>query len=273
MRSGETSVRQPVLFLGHGSPMNAIEDNRFHQSWANLGAGWADAHGRPQLILCISAHWLTRGWWLTAMERPPTIHDFGGFPRELFEQQYPAPGAPDRARQIAERLQGAVAGVQVGLDTGEWGFDHGSWGVIKPMFPAADIPMIQLSMDYHQPPAVHFALGRALRGLRDEGVLVVGSGNIVHNLRTFRMGAGDVPAHDWARQFDAFTAERIETGDLQGLCDFLSLGAVAHNAHPTYEHYLPLLYAAGAVHEGEKPQFFNTEIQAASIAMRSVLWM
>jgi 4,5-DOPA dioxygenase extradiol len=260
--------RMPVLFLGHGSPMNAIEDNEFRRSWQALGQEFGKSHPRPQLILCISAHWLTRGWYLTGMAQPKTIHDFGGFPQELFDQQYPAPGAPAVAKQIAA----GIAQPPVGLDAQEWGLDHGTWSVLKPMFPKADIPVLQLSMDYARPPAEHFALGQQLRGLRERGVLIVGSGNIVHNLRAVQRNAGATQAYPWAFEFDAKTAELLEKGALTELADFQKLGQVAQLAHPTHDHYLPLLHAAGAVHAGEKLRFFNDRFQAGSISMRSMVW-
>jgi 4,5-DOPA dioxygenase extradiol len=257
-----------VLFIGHGSPMNAIEDNEFRRSWQALGAQFGTILPRPQLVLCISAHWLTKGWYLTGMARPKTIHDFGGFPQALFDQQFPAPGAPAVAREIAQ----GIAQPKVGLDDSEWGFDHGAWSVLKPMFPNADIPVIQLSMDYARPPAEHFALGRQLRGLRERGVLIVGSGNIVHNLRATRREANAMQAYDWAFEFDRKTAEVMEKGDLASLADFQRLGQVAQLAHPTHDHYLPLLHAAGAVHPGEAMKTFNDRFQSASISMRSVQW-
>lgn len=262
------SPRMPVLFLGHGSPMNAIEDNVFRRSWQALGGQFGQAWPKPQLVLCISAHWITRGWHVLGMERPPTIHDFGGFPQELFDQQYPAPGAPAVARQIAA----GIAEPQVGVDEHEWGFDHGSWGVLKPMFPAADIPVIQLSLDYGRPPAEHLALGRQLRALRERGVLIVGSGNIVHNLRAMQRSAGTDQAYPWTFEFDRKTAALIEKGELAQLADFQQMGAVAQLAHPTYDHYLPLLHAAGAAHPDEPMRFFNDCYQGGAIAMRSVVW-
>lgn len=271
----QPSPRLPVLFLGHGSPMNVIEDNSFRRAWQALGAQFGDGPlarwPRPRLILCISAHWLTQGWWLSAMAQPPTIHDFGGFPRELFEQQYPAPGAPQAAREISELIR-QPDGTPLGLDAQEWGLDHGCWGVLKPMLPQADIPVIQLSMDYSRPPAEHYALGQQLCILREQGVLIVGSGNIVHNLRSMQRAAREDQAFEWTIEFDRITAEHIAQGRLDALQDFQSLGEVAQMAHPSYEHYLPLLYAAGAVQPGETPEFFNDRFQAASVSMRSVIW-
>ena len=264
----QKSARLPVMFLGHGSPMNAIDDNAYRRSWQALGKDFLAKWGKPQLILCISAHWLTRGWWLTAMDKPKTIHDFGGFPQALFDQQYPAPGAPAVARELSSLFKQP----SVGLDAQEWGLDHGTWSVLKPMFPLADIPVVQLSMDYSRPVTEHYALGQQLKALRERGVLIVGSGNTVHNLRAVQRGAADGAAYDWAIEFDRFTAEHIQKGDLGGLRDFQKLGQVAQLAHPTYDHYLPLLYAAGAVDGKEPVRFFNDSYQLASIAMRSVVW-
>ena len=296
------SPRMPVLFLGHGSPMNAIEDNEYRQSWQKLGAQFGSGPGRqfaagppqgklapsggsaahevasvgaiypkPQLILCISAHWLTKGWQFTAMAKPKTIHDFGGFPQELFAQQYPAPGAPEATAEISRLVMQPGSVKPIGLDQ-EWGFDHGTWSVLKPMFPAADIPVVQLSMDYGRPASEHFALGQQLRALRDQGVLIVGSGNVVHNLRAARFGVPSNQAYDWALEFDKTVAGQVTSGNLKDLADFQKLGALATQAHPSYDHYLPLLYAAGAVHAGEAVRSFNTNYQAASIAMRSFIW-
>ncbi len=269
----QPSPRMPVLFVGHGSPMNAIEDNAWRRSWQTLGAELLAREAKPQLILCISAHWLTRGGWqLTGMAKPKTIHDFGGFPQALFDQQYPAPGAPAVAHTLAQALKSPSDGRQLGMDTDTWGLDHGAWSVLKPMFPQADIPVLQLSMDYSRAPAEHFALGRQLQALRERGVLIVGSGNIVHNLRAMRPTAGANEAFDWAQEFDALVQDQIQTGHLEALQNFQALGAVAQQAHPTYEHYLPLLYAAGAAHSTDVPRFFNTGYQAGAISMRSVLW-
>lgn len=267
------SPRMPVLFVGHGSPMNAIEDNNWRRSWQAVGAELLARSVQPQLILCVSAHWLTRGGWqLTGMAQPKTIHDFGGFPQELFDQQYPAPGAPAVAKSLAKELKSPAAGLTVSVDEGEWGLDHGTWSVLKPMFPKAQIPVLQLSMDYSRPPAEHYALGRQLAALRDRGVLIVGSGNVVHNLRASRRGSAPNEAYDWAAEFDTVVQEQIKKGQLDALQNFLNLGPVARQAHPSHEHYLPLLYAAGAVQASEMPRFFNTGYQSASISMRSVLW-
>jgi 4,5-DOPA dioxygenase extradiol len=264
----QPSARLPVLFVGHGSPMNAIDDNEYRRAWQALGRELASTGPRPQLILCISAHWLTHGWWLTAMERPKTIHDFGGFPQELFAQRYPAPGWPAAAQEIAD----TVGEPAIGLDTGEWGLDHGAWSVLKPMFPEADMPVIQLSMDYSRPAAEHAALGAKLRPLRERGVLIVGTGNIVHNLRTMQRDAPADRTYPWAAQFDAAVAEQIRRGDVQALAGFQQLGEPAALSQPSHEHFLPLLYCAAAAEPGEPVRFFNESWQGMSISMRSVIW-
>ena len=265
------SDRMPVLFLGHGSPVNALSGNEYFESWHTLGAEFGSRIARPQLILCISAHWLTEGWWLTAMDQPKTIHDFGGFPQELFDQRYPASGDAAAAQAISQmvRQRGALP---LGLDVAAWGLDHGSWSVLKPMFPDADIPVIQLSMDYSRPPEDHYALAQQLKSLRQRGVLIVGSGNIVHNLRQMQRGAPGNQAYDWALEFDQTIGGYLQQGNLGALQNFLKLGQVAKMAHPSHEHYLPLLYAAGAVDGKESMRFFNTSFQGGSISMRSVMW-
>ena len=263
----------PVLFVGHGSPMNAIEDTAWRRSWQAMGAELLKRAEAPQLILCVSAHWLTQGGWqITGMARPKTIHDFGGFPQALFDQQYPAPGAPAVAETLARELKSPATGQPLGVDASEWGLDHGTWSVLKPMFPRADIPVLQLSMDYSRAPSEHYALGQQLRALRKRGVLIVGSGNIVHNLRALRRDVADNQAYDWAQAFDAAIQQQIAKGQLDALQKFQSLGDIARLSHPTHDHFLPLLYAAGAAAPNEVPRFFNTGFQAASISMRSVLW-
>lgn len=263
--------RMPVLFLGHGSPMNAMGDNEYRRSWQALGARFGTEIPRPQLILCISAHWLTSGWWLTAMTQPKTIHDFGGFPQELFDQQYPAPGDPAAARAISLMVRQRTS-APLGLDVSEWGLDHGAWSVLKPMFPEANIPVIQLSMDYSRAPEDHYALAKQLKALRDRGVLIVGSGNIVHNLGQMQRGAQGHQAYDWALEFDQTMGGYLQQGHLEALQNFQKLGSLAKMAHPTHEHFLPLLYAAGAVESRESMRFFNTSFQGGSISMRSVIW-
>jgi len=252
--------------------MNALPGNSYYQSWQALGSQFGLTWPRPQLIVCVSAHWLTDGWWLTAMAQPKTIHDFGGFPKVLFEQQYPAPGFPEAALALSEFLRQPHNQQPLQLDERTWGLDHGAWGVLKPMFPAADIPVIQLSMDVRRPPSEHLALGRQLAPLRELGLLIVASGNIVHNLGTMQGAARPDQTFDWAREFDDTITGVLQVGDLQALQDFQKLGTIARLSHPSHEHFLPLLYAAGAASPGEKPKFFNADFQAASISMRSVVW-
>lgn len=264
------SDKLPVLFVGHGSPMNAISDNAYRRSWQALGERFGSDWPEPQLILCISAHWLTEGWWLTGMARPKTIHDFGGFPQELFDQRYPAPGDPQAAAEISHAVR-QRSSRPLGLDM-DWGLDHGTWSVLKPMFPRADIPVVQLSMDYSRAPHEHYAMAQQLKALRRQGVLIVGSGNVVHNLAQAQRGATAEQAYDWALEFDHTMAGYVQQGRLDALAAFDKLGSLARMAHPTHEHLLPLLYSAGAVDAGEPVKFFNTSFQLASIAMRSMVW-
>jgi 4,5-DOPA dioxygenase extradiol len=253
------SLPMPVLFLGHGSPMNAIEDNGFRRSWEALGKRLR----RPKSILCVSAHWETRVVYVTGSELPETIHDFNGFPRALFDVRYPAPGSPELARRVADLLDP----VRVHIDPNR-GLDHGAWGVLRPMYPDADIPVVQLSLSVLQPGAWHYDLARALAPLRDEGVLVVASGNIVHNLRLFKYK--ETAPLDWALRFDEDVAEHIATGHHDGLLGYETLGSDALLAIPTPEHYLPLLYVLALQREGDPVEFFNDEVQSA-VSMRSVL--
>ena len=265
------SDRLPVLFLGHGSPMNALGGNEYFKSWQALGSDFGTKFAPPQLILCISAHWLTDGWRLTAMPQPKTIHDFGGFPQELFDQRYAVPGEPLAARAIAQVVKQRHS-QPLDLDVDQWGLDHGAWGVLKPMFPDGIIPVVQLSMDYSRAPEEHYALARQLKALRERGVLIVGSGNIVHNLSMMQRGTAPSQAFDWALEFDQTTGGFIQQGNLAALQNFLKLGSLTRMAHPTHEHYLPLLYAAGAVDGKEPMRFLNTNFQNGSISMRSVVW-
>lgn len=265
--------RQPVLFIGHGSPMNAIEDNPFRRAWSALGDELlSEPGGRPRAILCISAHWMTRGWWLTGMASPRTIHDFGGFPQALFDVQYPAPGEPGLARTLASALIQPSDGDALGLDEGQWGLDHGAWSVLLPMFPRADIPVVQMSIDVARPMEEHLALGRQLAALRTQGILIVASGNTVHNLRAMQWEAKADQAYDWAAGFDAQVAELITRHDINGLAQLPASSVFARMAHPSWEHYMPLLYAAGAAGESAYATFFNEAFQGASVAMRSVVW-
>ncbi len=254
------SLPMPVLFLGHGSPMNTVEDNAFRRSWQALGQRLR----RPKAILCISAHWETRGVYVTGSVRPDTIHDFNGFPRALSDVRYPAPGSPKLARRVAQLLDPET---RVHIDPGR-GLDHGAWGVLQPMFPDADIPVVQLSLSVLQPGAWHYDLARYLEPLRDEDVLVVASGNIVHNLRLFRFN--DPTPYDWAVRFDEDVAEHIATGHHEGLLGYETLGTDALLAIPTPEHYLPLLYVIALQRDDDEVTFFNEKVNS-SISMRSVV--
>lgn len=249
--------RVPALFVGHGSPMNAIEDNEFSRAWAEVG----QALPRPRGIVCVSAHWETAGTRVTAMARPRTIHDFGGFPRALFEMEYPAPGSPELARLVAEALPVPVAADE------RWGLDHGAWSVLRRMYPHADVPIVQLSLDQTRPPAEHYRIGRALRPLRERGVLIVGSGNVVHNLGLIDWSGG---VYDWAVEFDATVRDLIALGDHESLVRYERLGRSAALAIPTNEHYLPLLYALGLQEEGEPIGFFAERVLMGSLSMRSL---
>ena len=248
----------PALFVGHGSPTNAIEDNEFSRAWAAMGR----ALPRPRAILCISAHWETAGTWVTAMDRPRTIHDFQGFPQALFEMQYPAPGTNDLARRVQELVRSAE--VKPDLD---WGLDHGAWSVLSRMYPEAAIPVVQLSLDRTREPRFHYALGKELAVLRREGVLILGSGNIVHNLRAM---VWEDTAYDWAVEFDETVKRLIVAGDHDALVDYPGLGPAARLSVPTNEHYLPLLYVLAAQESGDTLQFFADKVTLGSMSMRSV---
>ncbi|EFN7192949.1 4,5-DOPA dioxygenase extradiol [Escherichia coli] len=258
-----SSTRMPALFLGHGSPMNVLEDNLYTRSWQKLGMTLP----RPQAIVVVSAHWFTRGTGVTAMETPPTIHDFGGFPQALYDTHYPAPGSPALAQHLVELL----APVPVELDKEAWGFDHGSWGVLIKMYPDADIPMVQLSIDSSKPAAWHFEMGRKLAALRDEGIMLVASGNVVHNLRIVKWH-GDSSPYPWATSFNEYVKANltwqgpVEQHPLVNYLDHEG-GALSN---PTPEHYLPLLYVLGAW-DGQEPITIPVDgIEMGSLSMLSV---
>lgn len=253
--------QMPVLFVGHGSPMNAIQDNRWSRGWADVGARVE----RPDAILCVSAHWQTRGVMVTAMERPKTIHDFSGFPSELHRMLYPAPGSP----ALALKTKGEIKQTTVALDQA-WGLDHGTWSVLVKMFPRADVPVIQLSLDATMSPAQHYALAKELKALRRHGVLIVGSGNIVHNLGRVSRELPEGGYH-WAIEFDAKITALIDKGDHQAVIDYPRLGPAAQLSVPTNEHYLPLLYALAVKDEREPIAYFNDATTMGSISMRSLL--
>ncbi len=247
----------PAFFIGHGSPMNAIEDNEFTRSWAEA----VSLIPKPKAILCISAHWQTVGTAVTAMEQPKTIHDFFGFPQALFDVSYPAPGSPE----LAQLIQQTVRSLPVQPDQ-NWGLDHGAWSVLCRMFPAANIPVVQFSLDQNKAPKFHYELGKELRALRRQGVLIVGSGNIVHNLR---MIAWRDEAYDWAVEFDERIKQAILAGDHEAIINFDQFGEMARLAVPTDEHFLPLLYVL-ACQENEAVSFFAEKVTLGAISMRSV---
>lgn len=249
----------PLLFLGHGNPMNAITENEFTRGWQQVGRSLP----KPNAVLCISAHWETNGTYLTATEKPKTIHDFGGFPKELYEVQYPAPGSPE----FAEETQHIVTKTSVELDH-ERGLDHGCWSVIKHVFPKADVPIVQISLDRGKPAQWHYDLARELASLREKGVLIVGSGNVVHNLR---MADWDEPGgFGWAVDANERIKKLIADGDHPLLIKYHSISKEMQLAVPTPEHYLPLLYVLGLKEEKESVSFFNDQTELGSISMTSV---
>ncbi len=252
-------MRIPVLFVGHGNPMNAIERNEFYQSWEALGRRLP----KPDSLLCISAHWETQEAYVTATESPETIHDFYGFPKALFDVRYPAPGSP----RLAERVATLVTTERIRLDPGR-GLDHGAWSVLIAMYPAADIPVVQLSIDTRRPGSHHYALARQLAPLRDENVLIVGSGNMVHNLRLFNFH--DSKPQAWAQQCDEELRQYIATREHEPLINYGVLGAEARLAIPTPEHFFPLLYALALQNADESAELFNTRV-VSTISMTSVL--
>ncbi len=254
----------PVVFFGHGSPMVALETNDTSRAWAEIAA----AMPRPKAILCVSAHWETPVTAVTAMARPKTIHDFGAsFPKALFDMRYPAPGDPALARRVAALL----APRPVALDEGEWGLDHGAWSVLVKAFPAADVPVVQLGLDVSLAPADRFDIGRRLAPLRDEGVLIMGSGNIVHNLRAMDWGGQTAPAFDWAARFADEMRDAIAHDQPERVIEFAKLGRDAELAAPTSEHFWPLLYVLGARRPGDRARFVNDRIEYGSLGMTCVV--
>jgi len=258
----------PVLFIGHGSPMNAIEDNEFSKVWREV----AKILPKPKAILCISAHWETRGTWVTAMEKPRTIHDFGGFPRALYDVQYPAPGSTWLAKEVKDALKK----IKVGLDQ-DWGLDHGCWSILMQMFPAADIPVIQLSLDSTKPAPEHYALANELSPFRQKGVLIVGSGNMVHNLNRLVStvhGSGDLNRPyglDWAIEANELFKQLINENRHPELAHYLSLSNAVRLAVPTPEHFLPLLYILALKQENETVTYFNDQAVGGSLTMTSLI--
>ena len=253
-----TAPRMPALFFGHGSPMNALEDNPMTRSWTAMGQRLR----RPRALLCISAHWETKGVLITAAEHPRTIHDFYGFPQALYDVTYPAPGDP----ALAKALEARLAPFRARADLDGWGLDHGTWSVLKFLFPKADVPTLQLSLDLRRTPAEHYAIGQALAPLREEGVMILGMGNIVHNLRLFNPRA--LQPLPWAQTFDDAVAARIRDRDHASLIDYLAIGPEAALAVPEPDHYLPLLYVLAAQGPDEAATTFNEQV-VGSLSMTS----
>jgi 4,5-DOPA dioxygenase extradiol len=251
----------PTIFFGHGNPMNAIEQNAYTEAWARIGK----TIPKPKAIVMVSAHWYLPATLVTAMEKPRTIHDFGGFPRPLYEVTYPAPGDP----ALARRVQSLLAPVEVGLDD-RWGLDHGTWSVLAHVYPQADVPVVQLSIDETQPASFHYELGKRLGALRDEGILIAGSGNLIHNLHAYAWGRHPVEPFDWALRFEAQARALIESADHRPLIDYESLGRDAMLSAPTPDHYLPLLYVLGARRQGEEATFPIEGIDGGSVSMLAV---
>jgi 4,5-DOPA dioxygenase extradiol len=249
----------PVFFFGHGSPMNALEENDFTRGWRDSVSGLA----LPSAVLCISAHWETKGTHVTGMAWPKTIHDFGGFPRDLYAVQYPAPGSPELAALTRE----TVKNTDIGIDN-SWGLDHGCWSVLRHLFPKAEVPVFQLSLDYYKTPAEHLSVAKELAGLREKGVLIIGSGNMVHNLRAVDW---DNPegGFDWAAGANGIIKDLIKGNDTSHLANYMSLGKEVAMAVPTPEHYLPLLYALALRKDHEEVTFFNDRLVMGSLSMTS----
>jgi 4,5-DOPA dioxygenase extradiol len=255
------TTTMPAVFFGHGNPMNALARNAWTEGWAAIGASIP----RPKAVLCVSAHWYLPATLVTAQASPRTIHDFGGFPRELYEVQYPAPGSPELALRVLELLAPDAAG----LDE-RWGLDHGAWSVLCHAFPKADVPVVQLSIDETQPASFHYGLAQRLAPLRDEGVLIAGSGNLVHNLHAYAWGRHVVEPLDWALRFDARARELLAANDHAPLVNYESLGRDATLSAPTPDHYLPLLYVIAQQREGDRVTFPVEGFDGGSISMLSV---
>lgn len=254
--------KMPVLFVGHGNPLNAITDNEYSQGWKKI----AEKITLPKAILCVSAHWLTQGTAVSMAGQPKTIHDFSGFPAKLYQVQYPAPGATDYAKMTIA----AVKSTSIQQDF-NWGLDHGAWSILINMYPQANVPVFQLSIDANKPPLYHFNLAKEFYELRNKGVLILASGNIVHNLGILSWD-GKVKTYDWALEFDTFVKKNILDDNPQALIGYQKLGKLATMAHPTDEHYLPLLYALGTRDKADTVEFFNESFDLGSLSMRCVLF-
>jgi 4,5-DOPA dioxygenase extradiol len=251
----------PAIFVGHGNPMNALSRNAYTEAWSAIGPGLP---AKPKAILCVSAHWYIPKTAVTAQRNPPTIHDFGGFPQELYQVQYPAPGSPELAAEVADLLLPDAV-----MDT-TWGFDHGTWSVLVHMFPDADIPVIQLSIDETKEAAWHYEMARNLAPLRDRGVLILGSGNIVHNLHTYSWGKHDADPYDWALRFEKMVRTALRSGNVESLIAYEKLGKDALLSIPTPDHYLPFLYILAQRQHNEEISFPVEGFDDGSISMTAV---
>jgi 4,5-DOPA dioxygenase extradiol len=256
-------MRMPLLFLGHGNPMNALADNEWTRAWNAIGANIP----HPKAVLAVSAHWYLPGTLVGGMAKPRTIHDFGGFPQELFRYQYPALGDPALAARVCDLLRP----VGCEIDESDWGLDHGTWSVLCHVFPEADVPVVQLSIDEQLPAEAHFNIGKLLTPLRDEGVLIIGSGNVVHNLHAFAWGKHDPADYDWAFRFDEFIRESIKLRQFEPIVQYETLGKDAQLAAPTPDHFLPLLYVLGAAQADDDVNFPVGGFDGGSISMLSVM--
>ena len=259
----EDDIKLPVLFIGHGSPMNGIEDNEFSRTWAKFGKEIP----KPKAVLVISAHWLTNGTHITAMENPKTIHDFGGFPQALFDVEYPVKGSPELAKAASE----LITSTKIGLDH-DWGLDHGTWTVVRHMYPNADIPVLQLSIYYNKPAQYHYDLSKQLASLRKKVVLIIGSGNMVHNLQMVAWDKLQEPEYgfDWAIEMNTIFKEKIQNNDFESLVNYEKLGSAAILAIPTPDHYYPLLYSIALRDSNDEVSFFNDKPVGGSLTMTSV---
>ncbi|MDX2174458.1 MAG: 4,5-DOPA dioxygenase extradiol [Bacteroidota bacterium] len=260
----EQDKLMPVLFVGHGSPMNAIEDNEFNKGWKTI----AKTIPKPTAILCISAHWETKGTFVTAMEKPKTIHDFGGFPQALFNVQYPAPGS----KWLADETKKTLTTTAIGLDE-SWGFDHGSWSILKNLYPDADVPVVQLSLDYTKDAQYHYDLAKELHALRKKGVLIIGSGNMVHNFGYMQLKGSDFNAHfghDWALEANEKFKTLITENDFKSLINYKTYSKALQLSAPTPEHYLPMLYTIALRDKNENVTYFNDALVAGSFSMTSL---
>lgn len=261
LKEGKTTERMPVLFIGHGSPMNAIDVNAYTKRLQRLG----EEIPRPTAILVVSAHWMTEGSWVTAMPQPKTIHDFYGFPQALFDVRYPAPGSPEIAKLVTE----TVRDPRVIPDSEMWGLDHGTWSILRHLYPEADIPVLQLSLYMEQPPEYHVKLGREIKALRDKGVLILGSGNLVHNLRRIKWEP-NATAHEWAVEYDEWLKKKLSERNFDAVLNDFHETEAGRLSVPTLDHYYPLHYVLGASDEKDELAFEYEEMQNGSISMRSL---